>query len=93
MNYTVPQGGMELPCRLKFSCACVDTKSLQKIKALLTKDLKDEDHAKIPSDSLMPSCKAFSDLEPGTSSSSGSLPSGTKLMGTLRYGFDMIADD
>ena len=31
-SYNLPQGGMEIPCKLKFSCTCDDTKSLQKIK-------------------------------------------------------------
>ena len=73
--HDLPQGGMEIPCKLKFSCKCDDTKGLQKIKALPTEDLIDGDHAKILLDALMPSYNGFVDLEPGSS--------GSSLSGTL----------
>ena len=67
-----------------FSCTCDDTKSLQKIKALLTEDLKDGDHAKISLNALMPSCKGFVDLKPGTSISSGIVSCQVPLIFKLR---------
>jgi len=35
-SYDLPQGGMEIPCQLKFSSD--DSKSLQKIKKMLAED-------------------------------------------------------
>ena len=67
-----------------------DTKSLQKIKALLTEDLKDGNHATILLDALMPSCKGFVDLKPSSSGIvSCQVPS---IFKTQRDGFSMIAD-
>ena len=67
-SYDLPQGGMEIPCQLKFSND--DTKSLQKIKKLLAEYLKDRDRAKAPLDSSMLSYKAYADVESSTSTSS-----------------------
>jgi len=69
-SYDLPQGGMEIPCQLKFSID--DSKSLQKVKMLLTEDSNGKDHAKALLLSSKPSCKAIAlasvDLESSSSS-------------------------
>ena len=69
--YDSPQGGMEIPCHLKFSSD--DSKSLQKIRKLAAEDLEDRNPAKPALDPPKPSCRASADLESSTSSSDGSV--------------------
>ena len=68
-SYDLPQGGMEIPCQLKFTSD--DSKSLQKIfLKLLVENLRERDHAKAPLHTSEPSCKVSADLGSSTSSSS-----------------------
>ena len=79
-SYDLTQGGMEIPCQLKFTGD--DT---QKIKRLLEEDQKDKDHAKGSLDPSISSCTTSKPayVEPELESSTSSRDSCVSVQATL----------